>query len=86
MDNQTPPEPNRPTPEKKAPSFGGNLIWYAVAAGLALIFLFSLTNESSRVEIPIGELRKLIEKGQQENLYDPRRMITSGPGFKRIGA
>jgi heterodisulfide reductase subunit B len=27
---------------------------------------------------------KLVEKGQQENLYDPRRRITSGPGFKRI--
>ena len=26
----------------------------------------------------------LVEAGHQENLYDPRRMITSGPGFKRI--
>ncbi len=25
---------------------------------------------------------KAIETGKQENLYDPRRMITSGPGFK----
>ncbi|NNG04434.1 MAG: heterodisulfide reductase subunit B [Inquilinus sp.] len=27
---------------------------------------------------------KEVEAGNQENLYDPRRMITSGPGFKRI--
>ena len=27
---------------------------------------------------------KQVESGDQENLYDPRRMITSGPGFKRI--
>ncbi len=27
---------------------------------------------------------KEVEAGHQENLYDPRRMITSGPGFKRI--
>ena len=25
---------------------------------------------------------KEVEAGRQENLYDPRRMITSGPGFK----
>ena len=25
-----------------------------------------------------------VKKGNQENLYDPRRRITSGPGFKRI--
>ena len=25
---------------------------------------------------------KVIETGKQDNLYDPRRMITSGPGFK----
>jgi heterodisulfide reductase subunit B len=27
---------------------------------------------------------KEVEAGRQENLYDPRLMITSGPGFKRI--
>ncbi len=27
---------------------------------------------------------KEVEAGKQENLYDPRRMFTSGPGFKRI--
>ena len=27
---------------------------------------------------------KQVEAGHQENLYDPRLMITSGPGFKRI--
>jgi heterodisulfide reductase subunit B len=27
---------------------------------------------------------KQIETGAQENLYDPRRMITSGPGFKGV--
>ncbi len=27
---------------------------------------------------------KEVEAGKQETLYDPRRMITSGPGFKRL--
>ena len=27
---------------------------------------------------------KVVEQGKQENLYDPRRMITSGPGYKKI--
>jgi heterodisulfide reductase subunit B len=27
---------------------------------------------------------KQVEAGNQENLYDPRRMVTSGPGYKRI--
>ena len=25
-----------------------------------------------------------VEAGDQENLYDPRRMITGGPGYKKI--
>jgi len=29
---------------------------------------------------------KDVAEGRGENLYDPRRMITSGPGFKRIGS
>lgn len=29
---------------------------------------------------------KQVEAGHQENLYDPRLMITSGPGFKKIAA
>ena len=27
---------------------------------------------------------KAVEAGNQENLYDPRLMITAGPGFKKI--
>ena len=27
---------------------------------------------------------KEVEKGNQENLYDPRLMITSGPGFQPV--
>ena len=29
-------------------------------------------------------ISKEVEAGNQENLYDPRRMITSGPGFEKI--
>jgi heterodisulfide reductase subunit B len=29
---------------------------------------------------------KEVAAGRIETLYDPRRMITSGPGFKRISA
>jgi heterodisulfide reductase subunit B len=29
-------------------------------------------------------LKQIEDGGAQENLYDPRRMITSGPGFKGI--
>ena len=38
-------------------------------------------------ELPFDELNaylKQVEAGNQENLYDPRRMITSGPGYKPI--
>jgi cell division protease FtsH len=85
MDNQTPPEPNRPTPEKKGPSFGGNLIWYLLAIGLGIIFLFSLIGESPRAEIPIGELRKLIEKGvpDAEKNHHPSIVITDGQEGKQ---
>ena len=31
------------------------------------------------------EYLKEVAAGRPETLYDPRRMITSGPGFKRIG-
>ena len=31
------------------------------------------------------EYLKEVAAGRAETLYDPRRMITSGPGFKRIG-
>ena len=27
-----------------------------------------------------------VKEGRQENLYDPRRMITSGPGYIRIAS
>ncbi|MGI9363727.1 MAG: heterodisulfide reductase-related iron-sulfur binding cluster [Rhizobiaceae bacterium] len=30
------------------------------------------------------EYLKVVEEGQQDNLYDPRRMVTSGPGFKGV--
>ena len=81
MDNQNPPEPNRPTPEKKPPLFGGNAIWFALAIGLGVIFLLSMMGESSRVEIPIGELRKLIAQGpaDAEKKFDPSIKVTSGP-------
>ncbi len=32
------------------------------------------------------EYLKKVEAGEQENLYDPRRMITGGPGYKKIEA
>ena len=86
MDNQTPPEPSRPTPEKKGPSFGGNLIWYLLAIGLGVIFLFSLVGDSSRVEIPIGELRKLIAQGpaDPEKDFDPSIEVTGGPEGRQM--
>jgi heterodisulfide reductase subunit B len=31
------------------------------------------------------EYLKEVAAGRPENLYDPRKMITSGPGFRRIG-
>jgi heterodisulfide reductase subunit B len=33
----------------------------------------------------VGYLEE-VKAGRQENLYDPRRMITSGPGFIPIAA
>ena len=33
-------------------------------------------------QLRFDNVKRAIETGKQDNLYDPRRMITSGPGFK----
>ena len=60
-DNQ--PESNRPPPDRRTPSLGGNMIWYLLALGMGTLFLVSLMDTSSQVELRYIDLDKLIEKG-----------------------
>ena len=55
-------EPNR-SQDRKPPMMGGNIVWYLLAAAIGTIFLFSLTDTGSKVELKYGDLITLIEKG-----------------------
>jgi len=57
------PESNRPTPERKAPSMGGNSIWYLLAIGVGALFLVNLLGTDNQVKIQYMDLVHLIEKG-----------------------
>jgi cell division protease FtsH len=60
-DNQ---EREQPTPEKKPPPMGGNLIWYGLALLIAVLFIYNLWwGAPPRVRIAIGDLRQLIKQG-----------------------
>ena len=63
-DNQ--PESNRPPPDRRTPSLGGNMIWYLLALGVGTLFLVSLMDTGSQVELRYIDLDKLIEKGRPE--------------------
>ncbi|MBN2475925.1 MAG: ATP-dependent zinc metalloprotease FtsH [Pirellulales bacterium] len=57
------PDSDHQTPERKTPPMGGNLIWYLLAMGVGTLFVVSLLGRDSTVDIPLGELEKLIDKG-----------------------
>lgn len=57
------PDSNRPSPERKTPSFGGNLAWYVLALAVGTLFLVGLMDTAGQVEITYMDLVKLIEQG-----------------------
>lgn len=82
MENHDPesPRPEPPTPDRKSPALGGNIIWYIVAIGLGMLFLVFLMNNNDQVDIPIVYLVKLIEQGTPEK--NPKASITVSEGDK----
>jgi cell division protease FtsH len=65
-DNQ--PESNRPSPERKPPSLGGNLVWYLLAVGVGTLFLVSLMDNNSQAKLRIVDLQRLIEQGPKGSI------------------
>ena len=59
-DNQ--PE-KRPLLDRKTPPLGGNIIWYLLALGVGTLFLVSLLENGSPIELRYIDLNRLIEKG-----------------------
>jgi len=87
MENKKLPESDRPTPEHKPAPLGGNLVWYLLGLGVGTLFLASLLMSDNTVDIPIGELERLIEKGRPEtDPEDPNPFIrvTEGSGEKKV--
>jgi cell division protease FtsH len=84
--DQTPPEPNRPTPPRKNPFGSNGLVWYFLIFGVGIVLAVLLMEKSSQDEIPIGELRKLIEKGVSNPKVEqnPSNEITGGTEDKQI--
>jgi len=69
--SKQPPESERRPAERKPGPMGGNLVWYLLALGVGTLFLISLLGPDRRVEIPIGELDRLIELGPSDEDRDP---------------
>ena len=82
--NDEPPKPNRPGPERKVPSLGGNVIWYLLALGASTLFLVSLMDTGSQVELSYMDLVKLIEKGAPTS--NPKAAIEVHEGSDGQGA
>ena len=83
MDNQTPesPRPERQNPpERRTPSLGGNVVWYLLLLGIGMLLLVGLMSNDSQVEIPIGDLVKLIEQGARSK--NPKAAIQVPLGTK----
>ena len=57
-----PPE-KRPAPERKSPPMGNNLVVYLIFLGVVTLALVVMLGNESQVEIDIGHLNALIEKG-----------------------
>ena len=73
-----PPEPNRPPPDRKPPALGANVVWYLLALGVGTLFLVSLMDTGTQVELGYMDLVKLIEQGAPART--PRRPSRSTKG------
>jgi cell division protease FtsH len=52
--------------DRRTPAVSGNIIWYLLAAGLAVLFVVNLFQSNAQVEISYSELVRLIEQGSPE--------------------
>jgi cell division protease FtsH len=64
--------------EKRPPLRGSGLVWYLVLAGMAVALAVSLWVSKSQVEIPMGELVRLVKQGSPQT--NPQAMITVAEG------
>jgi len=69
--SKQPVEPQRKPSERKPAPMGGNLVWYLLALGVGTLFLISLLGPDRRIEIPIGELHRLVDLGPSDADRDP---------------
>lgn len=77
------PESGRKSPERKAPPTGNNLIWYVLAVGMGTLFIVSLFQANSQVEITYGELVRLIEQGSPDRNKEAKIEIVDGTDTDR---
>jgi cell division protease FtsH len=61
--NNEQPESRRPSPDRKIPAWGGNIVWYLLGMVLITLFLFSQMDPGNQVELNYMDLVKLIDQG-----------------------
>jgi cell division protease FtsH len=61
--NNEQPESRRPSPDRKMPAWGGNVVWYLLGMVLITLFLFSQMDPGNQVELSYMDLVKLIDQG-----------------------
>lgn len=74
----------RRAPDRPPLSKGSNLIWYLLILGVGTLLLVSLFQEDSGVEIPIGKLYELIERGSPEKNPQAAVEDSQGPADRRV--
>ena len=60
--------PKQSQPERKPPSTGMNVAWYALILCVLALFMFNLMGDGSRTKLKIGDLRDLIEQGPKGSI------------------
>jgi cell division protease FtsH len=61
--NNEQPEPRRPSPDRKIPAWGGNIVWYLLAMVIITLFLFIQFDPGNQVELSYMDLVRLIDQG-----------------------
>ncbi len=83
-DQKPPPDTEGQQPEKRQSPAGGNMVWYLLALGIGTLFVISLLGSSKRVEIPIGELDRLIEMGPSDAEADTSVIDTENDPYIEV--
>ena len=79
MEKKQDSQPERPSPERKPQSMGGNLVWYLLALGVGTLVVISVLGPGNQVEIPYGRLVDLID-GMEA---DPKASIEIDEGTRQ---